>query len=141
MATEAVQQAEDITRRWPDAPKFRSDLGAALNDLAQILMSTQPDSNRIEPMLVPAIDEQQQAIAYDPQDQMYREFLLNHYWSLAQFYERKPDADQTRQACENAIDVANGLLNDFAQNRRFEDILRQLKDMQERLNVTDANQQ
>ncbi len=91
---------ETLVREHPETPDFASSLGALLNNSALAeLEDDRPEAARTR--LQQAIAWQRKALAINPQDPTYREFLANHLRSLiraARALDREDEARDAEQA-------------------------------------------
>jgi serine/threonine protein kinase len=96
---EAQKAYEPLAENFPTVPNYRSELGGVLSNLAMLRISDDKPAEA-EPLLVRAIANQRAALAANPKNPTYREFLSNHYAVLADAQVRQ---GQHRAATASAL--------------------------------------
>ena len=97
----ALAIRERLAREHPESPDFASDLGGALNNMAMAdLHERRFDAAKVK--LAQAIQWQRKALATDPRNPTYRQFLGNHLTNLVAAAEGLGDeaGDARRQLAE-----------------------------------------
>jgi tetratricopeptide (TPR) repeat protein len=78
---EAVAVRNKLVAEFPKVAAYQSDLGAALHNLAHVRRAHTAEALDLTRR---AITHQRAALAVNPRHDVYRSFLRNHYWMLAE---------------------------------------------------------
>ena len=96
----ALELRTSLVEQLPDVPKFRSGLGGTLNDLA-LLQFVRGDLDEARRLLEQAIPHQKVALASNPRDPTYRQFLSNHYLNLAKVLGKRREPDELARVIDD----------------------------------------
>jgi tetratricopeptide (TPR) repeat protein len=80
---EGVAVLQKLAAEFPQLPVHRSELGGALHNLAMLRRANAAEARE---MLLQAIAHQRAALAANPKHAVYRRYLRNHYWMLADIH-------------------------------------------------------
>ncbi len=95
---------ERLARAHPDSPDFASQLGAALNIMATIDLDQQRFTEaRVK--LTQAVEWQRNALAANPKNSQYRQFLTNHLIDLIKAAQGMGRADEATKARREIVEL------------------------------------
>ncbi len=98
----ALSIREKLAREHPESPEFASDLGGILNNIAIIdLGAKRFDEARVR--LRQAIVLQRKALAADPVNPTYRQFLASHVGNLVQAAKEERDLKEAAELLRELI--------------------------------------
>src|SRR5262249_53302626 len=101
---EAVQFLNALAAQYPQVPEYRSELGAALRNLAtnQFLAHRAAEASRL---LDAAITHLRVALRSNPKDPIYRKFLLDTFSDLNTVLAAQSDHAATARAAETVMQL------------------------------------
>jgi tetratricopeptide (TPR) repeat protein len=102
---QAIAIYEQLVRENPTVTEFQSNLGAALNNLAQLHLNARRFAEARD-RLLKAIEYQKRALTANSQHAIYRQFLKNHYLNLLIAAAGLNDSSLATQARQGLAELA-----------------------------------
>jgi serine/threonine-protein kinase len=132
----ALAIREPIAREHPEAPDYASDLGATLNNMASVDLDAKRFKEGSE-KLRQAIFWQRKALAANPMNPEYRQFLENHLLNLIKAARELHNVEEAEQAERSLAELAATSPLGIALDARLAAVIRgdTPKDDGERLNL------
>jgi len=106
---QAIDYKKQLVADFPAIARYRGDLGGALNNFA-ILLWNQGKLDDAREVLEQAIENQQAALAVNPRNPVYLQFLRNHYGALADLCKQMPQMAEKEEASRQMGDELEKLM-------------------------------
>jgi serine/threonine protein kinase len=109
---QALRRYEKLVEAFPKKADYRHTLGAALSNLAALLMF-QGHSREARQLVERAVEEQEAARKLNPRDPSYRLFLSNHLAILADLLDASGEAEEAVKVARRTVEVLEKLAADW----------------------------